>query len=79
MGLLTLSDVHAPTLALACEGYGRRGRYNVERFNSEHGADAKLTDLLHKLADCSKARSLSIHDRCKAVNEGLTAARIDEP
>jgi hypothetical protein len=32
----------------------------------EHG-DAKLTDLLWTLADCPKARSVSVHDRCKAV------------
>jgi hypothetical protein len=30
-------------------------------------ADAKLTDLLQTLTDCPKARSASIHDRCKAV------------
>jgi hypothetical protein len=33
---------------------------------AQHG-DAKLTDLLSTLADCPKARSASIHDRCKAV------------
>jgi hypothetical protein len=33
--------------------------------------DAKLTDLLVMLADCPKAHSASIHDRCKAVNEWL--------
>ena len=38
----------------------------------EHG-DAKLTDLLQTLADCPKARSASIHDRCKVVYEGLIA------
>ena len=32
----------------------------------QHG-DAKLPDLLYELADCPKARSISIHDRCKAV------------
>jgi hypothetical protein len=36
----------------------------------EHG-DAKLTDLVQTLANCQKARSASIHDRCKAVYEGL--------
>jgi hypothetical protein len=35
-------------------------------FMAQHG-DAKLTDLLHTLADCPKARSASIRDRCKAV------------
>ena len=38
----------------------------------QHG-DAKLTDLLVTLADCPKTRSASIHDRCKAVYEGLAA------
>jgi hypothetical protein len=31
--------------------------------------DAKLTDLLRTLADCPKACSAGIHDRCKAVFE----------
>ena len=38
----------------------------MARLMEQHG-DAKLTDLLHTLADCPKARSASIHDRCKAV------------
>jgi hypothetical protein len=33
----------------------------------EHGAEAKLTDLLRELVDCTKSRSATIHDRCKAV------------
>jgi len=35
----------------------------------QHG-DAKLTDLLQTLADCPKARSVSIDDPCKVKNEG---------
>jgi hypothetical protein len=35
----------------------------------QHG-DAKLTDLLPALAKCPKARSVSVHDRCKAVYAG---------
>ena len=46
------------------------GKYNVERLMAEHG-DAKLTVLLQTLADCPKARSVSIYDRCRAVYEGL--------
>jgi hypothetical protein len=42
----------------------------VERLKAEHG-DARLTDLLAKLADYPKARSPSVHDRCKARYEGL--------
>jgi hypothetical protein len=70
-GPLILSDVRGPTLAIVCEPCSRRGRYNVERLMAEHG-DAKLTDLLATLADCPQARSVSVHNRCKAAYEGLT-------
>jgi hypothetical protein len=33
--------------------------------------DEKMPDLLAVLAKCPKARSASIHDRCKAVYEQL--------
>jgi hypothetical protein len=33
----------------------------------EQCGDAKLPELLHVLANCQKARSQSIYDRCKAV------------
>jgi hypothetical protein len=65
-GSLILSDVRLPTLAIVCEACGRRGRYRVERLMAGHD-DAKLTDLLVTLADCPKAHSLSVHDRCKAT------------
>jgi len=44
----------------------------VKRLIAAHGADAKLTDLLVTLANCEKARSVSIHDRCKAKFEGFS-------
>jgi hypothetical protein len=70
-GSMILSDVRGPTLALACEACGRRGRYNVERLIAEH-SDAKLTDLRRALADCpKKAGSASVRDRCKARYDGL--------
>lgn len=65
-GAVTLSDVREPGLVIVCEPCERRGRYKVERLMAEHG-DAKLTDLLTILADCPKARSMSVHDRCKAA------------
>jgi len=34
-------------------------------------ATRSWTELLATLADCAKARSFSVHDRCKAVYEGL--------
>ena len=71
-GALILSDVRGPTLSIVCEPCGRRGRYAVARLLKEHG-DAKLTDLLRMLADCPKARSASVYDRCKAVYERLEA------
>jgi len=71
-GTLTLSDFRGPTLTIVCEPCARRGRYAVAGLLEKHG-DARLTDLLQALADCPKARSASIHDRCKAVYEGLGA------
>jgi hypothetical protein len=66
----TLSDVREPTLTVVCEPCGRRGRYNVEKLMAKHG-DAKLLYLLSTLADCPKARSTNIYDRCKVHYEGL--------
>jgi hypothetical protein len=37
---------------------------------AEHG-DAKLTNLLVTLADCPKASSAGVHDRCNALYERL--------
>jgi len=65
-GSLVLSDLRQPTLSIVCEPCALRGRYSVAKLIEEHG-DAKLTDLLVTLAACPKARSMSIHDRCKAV------------
>jgi hypothetical protein len=70
-GAVTLADVRGPTLAIICERCGRRGRYNFERLIDKYGADARVPDLLVTLANCEKARSVAIHDRCKAVYEGL--------
>jgi hypothetical protein len=69
-GSMILSDVRARTLSIVCAPCGRRGSYSVTNLIEQHG-DAKLTDLLQVLADCPKARSVSIHERCKAVYEGL--------
>ena len=69
-GAVVLSDVRSPTLSIVCELCGRRGTYNVARLMEQHG-DAKLTDLLQTIANCPKTRSASIHDRCKAVFNGL--------
>jgi hypothetical protein len=72
-GWLTLSDVRGPTLTIVCEPCGKRARFNVSKLIEQHGADAKLTDLLVVLAEnCSRARSINVHDRCRAVYEGLS-------
>jgi hypothetical protein len=60
-GALTLSDVLSPTLSIVCEPCSRHGRY------------AKLTELIVTPANCPKARSASVYDRCRAVYEGLGA------
>ena len=36
------------------------------RLIAKHGADMRLPELLTTLADCEKARSFSVYDRCKA-------------
>jgi hypothetical protein len=71
-GSLTLSDIREPRLTIVCWRCGRYGRHNVKRLIAAHGADAKLTDLLVTLANCEKARSVSIHDRCRARFEGFS-------
>ena len=60
----TLSDFRVPTLSIECELCGRLGRYNIAQLIEKYG-DAKLPDLRHVLANCPKAKSQSIHDRCK--------------
>jgi hypothetical protein len=52
-GAIILTDLQAPFLHLVYEPCGRRGRYAVARLIAERG-DAKLTDLLATLANCSK-------------------------
>jgi hypothetical protein len=69
-GSFTLADVRGSSLTIVCEPCGRRVRYSVARLLETHG-DAKLTDLLITLADSEKTSSASVHDRCKAVYEGL--------
>ena len=69
-GAFILSDVCGLTLSIVCEPCGRHETYSVARLIERHG-DAKLTDVLQTLADCPKARSADIDDRCRAVFEGL--------
>jgi hypothetical protein len=38
--------------------------------NGMHG-DAKLPDLFRTLADCQKARSASVYDRCRGLKRPL--------
>ena len=67
-GSIILSDIRATSIEIACKRCGRFGRFNIKQLIiAAHGADAKLTDLLATLANCEKARSVSVHDRCKAV------------
>ena len=48
----------------------RRGRYGVEWLIAGHGFNMRSPELLAKLADCPKARLLSVHERCKPRYEG---------
>jgi hypothetical protein len=69
------SPCPTPTLSIVREQCGRRGRYTGDKLVAEHG-DAKLTDLLVTLANCEKARSVRVHDRCKAEFEGFSFMSI---
>lgn len=69
---ITLADVREATLTIVCERCGRYGRYSVKRLIGAHGADARLPDLLARLANCEKARSFSVYERCKAKFEGFS-------
>ena len=44
----------------------------MQRLIAKHRADMKLPDLKTILADCEKARSFLIYDRCKAKFEGFS-------
>jgi hypothetical protein len=67
-GSLILSDVQGLTLVIRCDAAV------VGRLMEQHGREAKLTDLLAVLVgDCSKAHVVSVHERCGAVYEGLSA------
>jgi len=74
-GSIRLSDVETPFLDVVCAPCGRRGRYAVARLMAKHG-NARLTNLLLDLALCEKARSLGVHNRCKAVYESLAIRRM---
>ena len=71
----TLSDFRTETLSIECEFCGRFGRYNVAKLIEQYG-DMKLPELRHVLANCPKAKSFSIHDRCK-VSMARTAGSHD--
>jgi hypothetical protein len=60
----TLSDFLVLTLSIECEPRGRRGRYSAAKLIEQYSV-VKLPDLRHILANCPKARSQSIHDRCR--------------
>jgi hypothetical protein len=74
-GALTLSDVRGATLAVVCQPCGRHRRYGVARLLEDHG-DAKLTELLVTLANCPKATSARMYDRCEAMYDGLVDGLI---
>ena len=57
-GAVVLSGLRSPALSIVCEPCGRRGTYNVARLVEQHG-DAKLTDLLHILADSRRRAQLA--------------------
>ena len=72
---LTLSDARGTTLEIYCQPCARRQLYAVAMLIEEYG-DAKLTELLVTLANCPKASSARMYDRCTAVYEGLAEGLV---
>jgi hypothetical protein len=68
-GAFTLADVRSPRLSIICE-CGRAGCYAVAGLIDQHG-DAKLTELLSKLAKCKQGRCDGAH-RCRVVYKGCS-------
>ena len=67
-GALTLADVRSATVSVVC-ACGQCDCYAVASLMVEHG-DAKLTDLICKLAECQTLSSAKSEQRCSAVYEG---------
>jgi hypothetical protein len=73
----TLVDVREPTIEMACEPCGRRGRYNVERLIAKHGPDMKLLYCWRTSPTARRrARSTSATDARRATS---AATRSDAP
>lgn len=65
-GAMTLSDLAAGRLTVACARCPRRGSYSVARILAARG-DLRLTDFLHGLtADCPRTKAIGLRDRCGA-------------
>jgi hypothetical protein len=60
---MTLSDLAASRLVVACERCGRTGSYSVVKLYAERG-DLRLTDFLSELTSTGpNARSIGWHER----------------
>jgi hypothetical protein len=69
--LLVVSDLATHHLTAVREPCGGRRRLKVAGLLHKRGDD-KLSGQMPTPANCEKARSLSIHDRCKARFEGFS-------
>ena len=78
-GAVTLSDLIAPTLTLACARCARRGVYSAGRLMAKHG-DARLTDLRSFLTvDCPKRAKRSLDAQCEAIFDPPPETRREWP
>jgi hypothetical protein len=67
---ITLADVREPALTIVREHRADAEDATMSSASSpRNGTNMRLPELLTVLADCSKARAFSIHDRCKANYE----------
>jgi hypothetical protein len=71
-GSLSLAQFPLPTVELACEKCGRRGRLLKAKLIEAYGADVALPDLRTLIARCDRAGNMS--DPCGAHYVALDPA-----
>lgn len=67
----TLSEFPGDLVRVACQRCDRRGQYRLDTLIDKYGADMRLPDLRHVLADCPRHGALG--DACGVIFPDLAA------
>ncbi len=63
-GSLQLREYPGDLVRLSCEKCGRTGQYRKQNLIERYGADIRLPDLRHEIAQCERRGNM--HDTCMA-------------